>query len=243
MATTGKPNRTNEAQTSAGSGSSPLFILAVVAVIVLGLAALAIVATSGGDDTEAAEDTSIGADAGAAEDEAAETAAVTVDGDAIAAMERGVQVIDTAGQGGVGMIAPTLTGTSFDGSDVSIGADGRPKVVYFLAHWCPHCQREVPAVMDLIEAGSQPEGLDIYAVSTAVDDEAPNYPPSDWLAGEGVTFPVLRDDAASSALAAYGPSGFPYAVYLDGDNRVIAQSAGELDAATTEQLWIATAAG
>ncbi|MDH3607456.1 MAG: hypothetical protein OER12_10740, partial [Acidimicrobiia bacterium] len=43
----------------------------------------------------------------------------------------------------VGLAAPTIAGTSFDGSAVSIEPSGKHQVVIFLAHWCPHCQSEV----------------------------------------------------------------------------------------------------
>jgi len=35
----------------------------------------------------------------------------------------------------IGMPMPELTGQSFDGTPVSITNDGRPKVIFFLAHW------------------------------------------------------------------------------------------------------------
>ena len=42
----------------------------------------------------------------------------------------------------VGTVAPTLVGSSFDGSPVVV-KPGRPTLLIFLAHWCPHCQHEV----------------------------------------------------------------------------------------------------
>ena len=42
----------------------------------------------------------------------------------------------------VGMTIPTVTGTDFDGNDITItGDDGKAKVIVFVAHWCPHCQK------------------------------------------------------------------------------------------------------
>ena len=254
MATTGKPTGVDGTD-----GANRLFVLAVAGIVVIGLAVVAVLATrgddapsgageTGADEIDPAIDTANGSDGAGEESEpdpgdGAETASVAVTGEAIASMEQGVAVVQSEGEAAVGTIAPTLVGTGFDGAEVRIEADGRPKVVYFLAHWCPHCQREVPALVGLIDAGKQPEGLDLYAVSTAVDDGGPNFPPSDWLAAEGVPFPIMRDSAEATALTAYGPSGFPYAVYLDGENRVVAQSAGQLDENTIEQLWNLTAAG
>ncbi|MDQ3782544.1 MAG: redoxin domain-containing protein, partial [Actinomycetota bacterium] len=47
----------------------------------------------------------------------------------------------------VGIAAPAVVGEDFDGNTVSIDpTDGSPKAIMFLAHWCPHCQAEVPRV-------------------------------------------------------------------------------------------------
>ncbi|MFT7597715.1 MAG: hypothetical protein ACI8TP_000635 [Acidimicrobiales bacterium] len=59
--------------------------------------------------------------------------------------------------------------------------------------------------------------------------------------GTNWPLPVLRDTANSDALIAYGASGFPFAVYLDGENRVLTRTSGELGAEAIEVLWLATA--
>lgn len=208
--------------------SSKGFMLAIGAILVVGLAAVAFFVTNRGE--------------GAATAEAGEqTADIEISGEGLTPMPAGVSLTDAGSDPSVGQVAPALTGTGFDGSEITIEADGTPKVIYFLAHWCPHCQREVPQVQSLIDAGRVPDGLDIYAVSTAVDRGRGNFPVSTWLEEEGFTPPTMRDNASSSALVAYGNGGFPYAVYLDGDNRVIARSSGELGADTIAQLWAATA--
>ena len=141
-----------------------------------------------------------------------------------------------------GAVGPTLQGTDFDGKPVTIGPDGRAKVIYFVAHWCPHCQAEVPLIQQLIDSGQKPDNVDIYAVSTAVKPEGGNYPPSAWLDRVGFTPVAMRDDDTSSAVLAYGAGGFPYAVYLDSQNRVIARSAGELGLEGIAQMWAVTSA-
>lgn len=209
-----------------GSSNSGL-ILAVLAVIVIGLGGLAFVIAGGGDD-EAGESTAT---------DGAETSAVEVIGDALAPMPEGVSIGDATNDPVVGSVAPTLIGTSFDGSDVTIEADGQAKAVYFLAHWCPHCQEEVPVVQELLDAGSTPDGMTVYAVSTAVSSGQGNFPPSAWLADEGFSGVTMRDDDVSSAFAGFGGQSFPYVVYLDANNQVVARSAGNLDAAATLELW------
>ena len=51
----------------------------------------------------------------------------------------------------------------------------------FLAHWCPHCQAEVPRIVTLAKAGAF-DGLDVASVATGTSSQYPNYPPSAWLA-------------------------------------------------------------
>lgn len=210
--------------------SSRGFIFAIIALVVVGLAIVALVASVSGDgdvDVDLADE---------------QVGTVSLDGATLPALPQGVAVGFEDNDAVVGQTAPTLVATDFAGDEVSIGADGRPKVIYFVAHWCPHCQDEIPVVQGLIDAGAQPEDLDIYAVSTAVDEGRGNYPPQSWLAEEGFEPVVVRDDAAASAFSAYGGSAFPYAIYLDGDNQVVARAAGNLDEAATTDLWELTAA-
>lgn len=180
-------------------------------------------------------------DSGPGDSVAGQTADVQIDGEPLVAMPQPVRVSTQANDPAVGQVAPSLSGTDFDGAALTIAADGVPKVVYFLAHWCPHCQAEVPVVQDLLDGGEAPAELQIYAVSTAVAGGRGNYPPQDWLEAEGFTPPTLRDDASSSALVAFGAGAFPYAVYLDGDNRVVSRSKGSVSAGEMLDLWTLTA--
>jgi thiol-disulfide isomerase/thioredoxin len=129
----------------------------------------------------------------------------------------------------VGMTAPDATGRDFAGASTEITDDGRPKVNLFLAHWCPHCQREVPVVQAYQNDVGFPGGVDLYAVATAYSDTRPNWPPSAWLAREGWTFPTLVDDDQSSALGAFGQGAFPYYVLIDSDGNVAMRLSGEQD--------------
>lgn len=167
--------------------------------------------------------------------EVSQTAEVTISGD-LPRMPRSGVMADSDDPAN-GEVAPTLTGTDFAGQDVVIEPDGRAKVIYFIAHWCPHCQEEVPKVQELIDAGALPAGVDVYAVSTTTDRTRGNYPPSAWLGGVGFSPPVLRDDDNNRSLVAFGAGAFPFAVYLDADHRVVARSSGTLDTDTMRQLW------
>jgi cytochrome c biogenesis protein CcmG, thiol:disulfide interchange protein DsbE len=142
------------------------------------------------------------------------------------------QFTDTSDDPAVGMTLPTLEGNDQSGAPMTIGADGRPTMMMFVAHWCPHCQREVPVVQQWVDDGRLPEGVDLVSVSTAIDPNRPNYPPDAWLADEGWTAPVLVD-ADSSAAQAVGLSAYPFFVAIDGDGTVVLRATGEL---ATDQL-------
>ncbi len=140
--------------------------------------------------------------------------------------------VATANDPAVGMRAPEVTGSDFDGQPVTLAAQGQAQIVLFLAHWCPHCQREVPVVQDWLDAGGLPEGVQLLSVATSIDPNAPNYPPDAWLEREGWQPPVLVD-ADESVARSYGLASFPYWVAIDSDGSVAMRTTGEL---TPEQL-------
>lgn len=201
-----------------------LGIGAVVVVVVL--VVLAIVLTSGGGDSGAGE----GTGAHAAANAEREQAPITVTGDPLAAYPDSDTVLaNPATDPAVGQTPPKLEGVSFDGSGITVDpADGRAKVIIFLAHWCPHCQNEVPRIQKWIDEGKQPDDVDVYAVSTSVSSDRVNYPPSKWIVRENFTPPVLLDGADSPAAQAYALPGFPYFVGLNADGTVSQRGSGEV---------------
>lgn len=132
----------------------------------------------------------------------------------------------------VGQPAPLVEGASFDGTPVSIKGDGIPKLILFIAHWCPHCQREVPVVQSWLDAGGLPDGIDLISVATAIDPTLPNYPPDAWLARERWSPPVIVDGDRRVATD-YGLTAFPYWVAVGADGNVAGRLTGEL---TPDQL-------
>jgi cytochrome c biogenesis protein CcmG, thiol:disulfide interchange protein DsbE len=135
-----------------------------------------------------------------------------------------------------GLDSPTMVGEDFDGAEVAIEDDGRAKAIVFLAHWCPHCQAEVPRVQEWLNSGGGVEGVDIYAVTTSMNSGRPNYPASEWLEREGWTSPVVRDDQQNSALIAYGAGGFPFWVFVEEDGTVALRTSGETSIADLEAI-------
>jgi thiol-disulfide isomerase/thioredoxin len=193
--------------------------VAIGLVVLVGIAAIVFAALAGSDG--ASTDT-----AGGGTELVEETApAVEVTGDALPRFEG-------SDDAAVGLAFPTMSGEDLAGESMTIGGTGRPTLVMFVAHWCPHCQREVPVVQDWVDAGNLPDGVDLVAVSTSIDPSKPNYPSSTWLAEEGWTAPTLVDPDSSAAVAA-GLSSYPFFVVVNGGGTVVVRTTGEL---TTDQL-------
>ncbi len=136
----------------------------------------------------------------------------------------------------VGMPAPTITGRSFDDSAVRI--DGtEPTVVVVMAHWCPHCQAEIPRIVDAYRAGKLPDGVRVIGVATANTTERGNFPPAAWLDRESWPFAVMVDDEDGTAMHALGVSGFPTIVAIGADGTVRAHTSGENELSGLQATW------
>lgn len=143
----------------------------------------------------------------------------------------------------VGRTIPTIGGETFDGTAMSIGPSGGPTIIMVVAHWCPHCQREVPFLQSWLNTNGAPEGVRLVAIATSNDSGRPNYPAGQWLVKEKWTVPTMLDDKASAAAQALGVTGFPYFVVVDAQGRVVERTSGELTAAQWESLITAARTG
>ena len=197
----------NTPKKSAGSGRLTWYIGAGIAVLI-GIAAIVAIG-SGGDDSSA--------------DGLQQFGEVTVNGDALAPYSEGAD--DSA----VGMPAPEVIGEGFTGNPVTTKTDA-PQMIVFLAHWCPHCQREVPLLVEWERNGEVPAGLEVMAVATATNPTNPNFPPSEWLTREQfpALWPVMVDDGANTAGNAFGVSGYPFFVLTDAEGKVVFRGSGEI---------------
>lgn len=191
--------------------STTIWFIGAAIVLVVGLSAIVAIAVGGNDS-------------GAAPADVSQTQPIRVDGTPLP------ELTDSGADPAVGMKAPVLTGLSFDGTPESTQGS-RPRLLVMLAHWCSHCQREVPQLVAWEANGGVPEGLDVIGISTGVDENAPNYPPSTWLEREQFPWPVIADDNAGSAAGAMGLPGFPYFVLVDSDGIVEFRASGEIDPA------------
>lgn len=147
-----------------------------------------------------------------------------------------------SGDPAIGSTAPEVVGQDFGGAEVAIRNNGRAKMVVFLAHWCPHCQREVPVIVDWLEAGGLPENVDLIAVATGTATTRDNYPPSQWLEREGLDVPTILDSESYAAAGSFGLNAYPYWVFVDADGSVYARFSGGI-AETDLSLIAAELAG
>lgn len=210
--------RTRSRRSGGRTSRTPLVVAGVIVAIVVALVLAVMIGSDddGGTRTDAATDA--GTDTG-----------VEVRGDTLP--ELSGRSPDPA----VGTAMPTLSGTSQDGEPMTIAPDGRAKIILYLAHWCPHCQAEVPVVQSWVDGGNLPDSVDLVTVSTAIDERRPNYPPDEWLESEGWTAPVLVDGDGTAAQAG-GLSAFPFFIAVEADGSVAGRASGELTSGQLSQI-------
>ncbi len=162
---------------------------------------------------------------------------VTITGDALPAFDPEAAV-DPA----IGMEVPSLSGLNFQGDEVVVDpATNGPYMIVFLAHWCPHCNAEVPRLLDWKNSGAVPAQLNVLGVATAAAEGQANYPPVSWFSNKGWSWPVLVDEAlgagaAGKAAVAYGASGWPYFVIVGADGLVKARASGQQEVAKLQAI-------
>ena len=135
------------------------------------------------------------------------------------------------GDPNLGFIAPVVEGISFDGNPLRITPTGKPTIILFLAHWCPHCQTEVDMLGSWIKDNPIPENVRFVSVVTAIDKNRPNYPPNLWLEKAHWPIETIVDDKKSSIAEAFGLPAFPYWIILDADGTLFDRFSGSLTTA------------
>jgi thiol-disulfide isomerase/thioredoxin len=254
-----------------GSGSGgnrkPLIVVAVVVALVLIAAGLAI-ALSGGSGSKTSTGASSDSSSAAATDDSRppDTGAADSGTDAKLTCESGktadeskgklipfsdVKVAgkalptfsDPTGDPAVGKEIPFVTGHDFEGNKMSLSCPGQPSMIMFVAHWCPHCQREVPALTKYWKENGLPKGVKLVSVATGSGSDQPNWPPQDWLKEKDWPVPVMADSTSFEAASAFGLSGYPYFVMVDKDGKVAARFSGEVDPAELDGALKKLAAG
>lgn len=189
-----------------------------VGAIVIGAAAIAIGVSSGRGSSPTGPTVTYPGGVGAAEYQP-----LTVDGSPL------VPLGDSGSDAAIGLSAPTIRGYDFVGAPVNIvpGDSGDPVMLVFLAHWCPHCNREVPRLVQWHAEGLVPKNLRVVGITTSSRNDQPNWPPSKWIEQFDWPFEVMADSRAQEAASAYGVDGFPFMVIVDGRGKVALRMSGE----------------
>ncbi len=197
-------------KSSSGNGK---FIVGAIIAIIIGGAAIVAISSSGSESSTTSGNIS-------------EYSDITVTGDALPAFDSTSTATDTS----IGMTAPIVSGKGFTGTEITTDGAGTPTLLVFLAHWCPHCQREVPLLVQWEKDGQTPTGIDVIAIATGTDPANPNFPPSEWLAREEfpALWPVIADSADKDAANAFGLSGYPYFVLVDAQGKVFKRLSGAI---------------
>ncbi len=138
----------------------------------------------------------------------------------------------------VGQAVPPISGTTIVGAPFIWTPKVAPTVIVFLAHWCPACQNEVAELTDWLDTGnSLPAGVDFFGISTLVNSERDNYPPSQWLKNQGWPFQVMVDDANSTLAGAFGLNGTPFWAVIDQDGLLVSKNSGQIHPDNLSQLF------
>lgn len=133
----------------------------------------------------------------------------------------------------VGTVVPSVTGQQFDGKQMTIAPNGKPQIIVVVAHWCSHCQAEVPRVQKWLDKDGMPTDVELVTLATSNDPTKGNFPAADWLRREKWSVPTIVDDKQGQAGAALGISGFPYFIVTDAQGKVVYRTSGEI----TEEQW------
>jgi len=141
-----------------------------------------------------------------------------------------------------GVKAPVIQGSGFNGMEMTLRPNGQPTLMVFLAHWCPHCNAEIPRLIEWDESGQMPEDLMVVGVATGSRSDQPNWPPSQWLVDMEWPWAVMADSEEQDAAIAYGVNGYPGLVLLDGDGTVLARRSGEASVSELD-AWAETYLG
>ena len=227
-----------------GSAGLTINIWAIIGVLILLAIGGVVWATSGSDDSKS--DNSGTETTGVDLSNLPTSQPVTVTGDALPTFDPdntgNIAPVGGLPDLGAGLPAPPLSGLDFQGDAVTIDpAANGPYMIVFLAHWCPHCNAEVPRLLDWKGSGGVPAELNVIGVATAVSSSAPNFPPAQWFSDKGWSWPVMVDESlgdglAGKAASVYGASGWPYFVIVGADGLVKARASGEVSVADLQVI-------
>ena len=135
----------------------------------------------------------------------------------------GTESVDADSRGdALSIVGATLDGTPFDLADLR----GKVVVLNSWASWCPPCEAEMPAFVNLAKT-SDPE--DVVVIGLNVSDEVDAA--KAFMAEKGIEFPVVADPdgALLASIPGVPPKSLPSTVILDRDGRIATRIIGATD--------------
>jgi cytochrome c biogenesis protein CcmG/thiol:disulfide interchange protein DsbE len=140
-------------------------------------------------------------------------------------------VTPTAGAPRIGDAPPDFSGTTIDGSAVSMAAlKGQPTWLTFGASWCPDCRAEATDLEATYEKYA-PQGLAVLGVF--IDE--PESAVADYAKRVGFTFPLVADPQGKIA-DLYRTYGIPIHFFVGRDGTIQDVRIGRLTPDDMEQL-------
>jgi len=235
-----KPQASAKVRAASGAGrSSSLWLwLGIVAVIlVVGVVAVVVGRSSSSGSSSGGSSSRSGGTV--VPNGSLQYGSLDVSGTALAQAPETAGATDPA----VGQTLPTIDGQTFDTSRITIGPDGKPQVVMVVAHWCPHCNAEVPKIQQWLDDNGMPADVGLVTLATANDPTRVNFPAGDWLRQKGWSVPTLLDDKSNAGAKALGVGGYPTFIVVGADGKVVFRTSGEITIPQWEQLLQAARTG
>lgn len=105
---------------------------------------------------------------------------------------------------------------------------GKPTLLVFWAHWCPHCQKMMPVFQQFADDHS--DAFNVLTVATAIGAQ-PSQPqfssPKRLMTTQDITLPTMRDGDGAAATA-YDVTGFPAMYLVDANGVLVGSAQGEM---------------
>lgn len=119
---------------------------------------------------------------------------------------------------------PEFSLPDIDGKSTPIrGWSGKSMIVNFWATWCAPCRREIPLLKQL-QKDHAAAGFQVVGIAGDMHDDVVKYSKD-----IGIDYPVLIDENMQAVTQfAAGSIGFPFTVFTDNQDRIVAIHLGEL---------------
>jgi peroxiredoxin len=120
---------------------------------------------------------------------------------------------------------PDVTLADRDGKPTTLASfGGRPLMVNFWATWCAPCRREIP-LLNKIRAQRKAQNAEIVGIAVDFKDDVLKF-----VQKTPLNYPLLigEEDGLAAAEAFGMGMAFPFSVFLDSKNRILAVKIGEL---------------